>query len=72
MGGIEPGDDEVPLGGGVVTKWSPEFVRRPTSAAEHDGDQANAVYRCSPDEQLGSRDAETHHESAAVLDEADW
>jgi hypothetical protein len=40
--------------------------------AEHDGDQANAVYRGSPDELLGSRDAETHHEFDAVLDEADW
>jgi hypothetical protein len=69
---MEPGDDGVPLGGGVVSKWSPELVRRPTYAAEHDSDQANTVYRGSPDELLGSRDAETHHESDAVLDEADW
>jgi hypothetical protein len=72
MGGIELGDDGAPFGGGVVTKWSPELVWRPTSAAEHDGDQANAVYRGSPDELLGSRDAETHHESDAVLDKAHW
>jgi hypothetical protein len=72
MGEIEPGDDGVPFGGGAMTKWSSKLVRRPTSAAEHDGDQANMVYRESPDELLGSRDAETHHESDAVLDEADW
>jgi hypothetical protein len=39
---------------------------------EHDGDHANAVYRGSLDELLSSRDVETHHESDAVLDEADW
>jgi hypothetical protein len=72
MGGIEPGDDGLPLGGGVVTKWSPEFVRRPTSVVEHNGDQANAVYRGSLDELLGSRDMETRRKSDTVLDKADW
>jgi hypothetical protein len=40
MGGIKPGDDEAPFGGGVVTKWSREHHWQRVRASVNDGDRS--------------------------------